>query len=136
MTTDLSQSRIALQDVMLTYAAAVDERDRPRYLTCFEEDIEVVGFGNKTYRKRDQWVDYVWQALDKYSATQHMLGPTLATISGNFACTRTDVQALHFIAGEDSHFVLWATYKTDMRRRDDNWKISRHELVVTGTSFY
>ncbi|MCX2976757.1 nuclear transport factor 2 family protein [Candidatus Marimicrobium litorale] len=136
MTTDLTQSRIALQDVMLTYAAAVDERDQPRYLACFEEDVEVVGFGNKTYRNRDQWVDYVWRALDKYSATQHMLGPTLATISGNRACTRTDVQALHFIAGKDTHFVLWATYKTDMQRRGDNWKISRHELIVTGTSSY
>ena len=136
MTTDLFQSRIALQDVMLTYAAAVDERDRPRYLACFEEDVEVVGFGTKTYRNRAQWVDYVWRALDKYSATQHMLGPTLATISGNFAYTRTDVQALHFIAGEDTRFVLWGTYKTDMRRRGENWKISRHELLVTGTSTY
>lgn len=125
--------RIALQDVMLQYAAAVDERDLERYRACFSDDVEVVGFGTQTYRGIDEWVNYVWGALKKYRTTQHMLGPMFADIEGNEARTRSDVQALHVLAEDDSRFTLWATYKTTMRCIDNRWMISRHELVVCDT---
>lgn len=133
MTYDYTRDRIELQDVMLHYAAAVDERDLDRYKSCFTDDVEVVGFGTQTHHGRDAWVDYVWSALEKYQATQHLLGPQFATIDGDQAQTRSDVQALHFLAAGGARFTLWATYKTTMRRTDDRWLISRHELVVCGT---
>ena len=133
MTDDTSRDRLQLQDVMLTYAAAVDERNRKRYAACFTDDVEVVGFGTDIYRGRDDWVAYVWDALKKYSATQHMLGPVLATIDGDKAVTRTDVQAVHFPIEGGARFILWATYETNMRREADSWQICRHELIVRGT---
>ena len=72
--------RIELQDLMLNYAAGVDERDIERYRACFTQDVEVVNFGTQTYHSCDEWVSYVWSALEQYSATQHLLGPQLATI--------------------------------------------------------
>ena len=134
MSRDHCTERIELQDVMLNYAAAADERDLERYGACFTDDVEVVGFGTQTYRGRDAWVSYVWDALQKYSASQHMLGPQLATIDGDDAQTRTDVQALHFLADADTRLTLWGTYNTTIRRVDGRWLISRHELVVCGTS--
>jgi hypothetical protein len=79
-------------------------------------------------------VSYVWSALERYSATQHLLGPQFATIEGDKAQTRSDVQATHFLAGDSGRFTLWATYITTMRRIDDRWQINRHELVICGTS--
>ncbi len=133
MTRDDTKDRIELQDVMLQYAAAVDERDLERYKSCFADDVEVVGFGTQTYQGRDVWVNYVWGALAKYRATQHLLGPQFATIEGDTAHTRSDVQALHFLNGDSARFTLWATYHTTMQRIDGRWLISRHELVVCGT---
>ena len=127
--------RQALQDLMLNYAAAIDERDYDRYQACFAVDVEIIGFGTRTYLGRDAWLNYVWSALQKYTATQHMLGPQLATITGDTATTRSAVQAVHFLAGDDAaRFTLWATYHTDMQRIDSRWQITRHELVVCGTS--
>ena len=134
MPQNYTRDRIELQDVMLNYASAIDERDLERYTTCFSDDVEVVGFGTQTYHRRSAWVDYVWNALERYSATQHLLGPQFATIDGEEAHTRSDVQALHFLADGSGRFTLWATYKTTMRRIDGRWLISRHELVVCGTS--
>jgi hypothetical protein len=134
MNRDHCKDRIELQDVMLNYAAAVDDRDPDRYKACFSDDVEVVGFGIRTYHGYDDWADYVWSALQKYSASQHMLGPQFATIEGDEAQTRTDVQALHFLADSDARFTLWATYKTTLLRLNGRWLISRHELVVCGTS--
>ena len=126
--------RIALQDLMLDYAAAVDTRDRERYRNCFTEDVQVHNFGEQVYSGRDAWVDYVWTALAQYSATQHLLGPQLATIEGTKAYTRSDVQALHFLADGGGRFTLWGSYLTDMRQEDGAWKICRHELAVCGTA--
>ena len=134
MPNDHTRDRIELQDVMLSYAAAVDERDRERYAACFTDDVEVVGFGAGTYHGREDWVAYVWDALEKYSATQHMLGPTFATLDGNMARTRTDVQAVHFLGEGETRFTLWAAYHSTLRREDGRWRICRHELRVTGTS--
>lgn len=134
MSPDTLSDRIALQDVMLDYATGVDERDLALYRSCFAEDVRVIGFGDSTHTGRDNWVDYVWNALERYSSTQHLLGPQHATINGDTAYTRTDVQATHFLIEGGQRFTLWATYKTDMRREDRRWVISRHELVVRGFS--
>ena len=128
----MSRDREALQDLMLTYAAAVDERDRERYAGCFAEDVEVVGFGAGPVSGRDNWLAYVFSALEKYQASQHLLGPPLARIDGDHASLRTDFQAMHRFreGGDATRFTLWATYRTEARRIDGVWKIARHELVV------
>ena len=125
--------RIALQDVMLKYAAGVDERDFDLYASCFLENVEVVDFGEAPINGRDEWVEYVKGALDNYGPTQHMQGPQLATIDGDNAHCRTDVQALHYLKQPEGEILtLWATYETDMVRTDEGWKISKHRLVSRG----
>lgn len=126
--------RIALMDVMLTYAKGVDERDLTLYRSVFADDVEVVGFGAQSYHGGDAWTAYVRQALLAYGPTQHMLGPQLATVDGDTAHCRTDVQALHYMKDKpDTTLTLWATYVTDMRRIGGAWKIQRHQLIARGT---
>lgn len=126
--------RIALQDVMLRYAAGVDERDMDLYRGCFADDVVVVGMAPEPVHGADAWMAFVQRALERYGPTQHMLGPTLATLRGDEASTRTDVQALHVLKdAPGTIFTLWATYKTDLRRIDGAWKIVRHELVSRAT---
>ena len=125
--------RIALQDVMLKYAAGVDERDFDLYASCFTENVQVLDFGEDPINGRDEWVEYVKAALDNYGPTQHMLGPQLASIDGDNAHCRTDVQALHYLKQPEGEILtLWATYETDMIRTDEGWKISKHRLVSRG----
>ncbi len=135
MPNNLIADRIALQDVMLRYAAGVDDRDRDMYATCFTEEVEVLDFGDSPIIGKGAWVDYVFNALDKYSSSQHMLGPQLARIEGDIAYTRNDLQALHYFKPEYEHdrFLLWATYVTDMRRIGHGWRIFRHRLVTRGS---
>ena len=125
--------RIALQDVMLRYAAGVDERDFDLYASCFIEDVEILDFGEEPINGRDNWVEYVKGALENYGPTQHMLGPQLATVSDADAHCRTDVQALHYLKDPEGEILtLWATYETDMKKINGEWKIYRHRLVSRG----
>ena len=125
--------RIALQDVMLKYAAGVDERDFDLYSSCFMENVEILDFGDSAIHGRDNWVVFVKEALNAYGPTQHMLSPQFATITGDDAHCRTDVQALHYLKDPEGEILtLWATYETDMKRIDGEWKISRHRVVSRG----
>jgi ketosteroid isomerase-like protein len=129
-----ADDRRQLQDVMLSYAAAVDDRDMARYRACFVEEAEIVGFGEETVTGADAWTTSVESQLDAFSSTQHLMSPQLASITGDTASARTDVQALHVLKDSNgAMFTLWATYLTDFVRKDDGWKISRHELVIRGT---
>ena len=131
---DYIADRIALQDVMLKYTKAVDERDDDLYRSLFTEDVEVVGMGSQTMNGLDVFFPWWKEALSKYGPTQHMLGPMLATINGDHAETRSDVQAHHYLKDEPGKTVtLWATYLTNMVRVDGDWKINRHELIVRGS---
>lgn len=122
--------RIALQDVMLNYAAGVDDRDFDQYRDCFSEDVIVLGMAPEPVYGLDNWMDFVRKALSKYGATQHMLGPQLASIKGDNATTRTDVRALHCLKDEPGKtFTLWATYRSEMIKVDGQWKIQKHELI-------
>ena len=125
-----SNDRIALQDVLLKYAAGVDERDFELYRSCFTDDVEVVGMARQPIHGADAWLEFVIKALDLYTSTQHMLGPQLATIDGDTAHCRTDLQATHVLKDPKGQmFTLWATYLSDMTRTDGVWRIHRHELV-------
>ena len=129
-----TDDRRQLQDVMLSYAAAVDDRDMARYRACFTDDVEIVGFGETAITDADTWTASVESQLEAFSATQHLMSPQLATVSGDTASARTDVQALHLLKdGNSAMFTLWATYLTDFVRTGEGWKIARHELVVRGT---
>ncbi len=129
-----ADDRRQLQDVMLSYAAAVDDRDMSRYRACFADDVEIVGFGDAIVKGADIWTASVESQLEAFSATQHLMSPQLATVSGDTASTRTDVQALHVLKDADgATFTLWGTYLTDFVRSPEGWKIARHELVIRHT---
>jgi ketosteroid isomerase-like protein len=130
----LVADRIALMDVMLKYAKGVDERDMALYRSVFADDVQVVGFARNDIHGASEWMTFVERALAQYGATQHMLGPQLATVSGDTAHCRTDVQALHYMKDKpNTTLMLWATYESDMRRVNGEWKIARHQLVPRGT---
>ena len=129
-----ADDRRQLQEVMLSYAAAVDDRDMARYRACFADDVEIVGFGEAVVNGADTWTASVESQLEAFSATQHLMSPQLATVSGDAASARTDVQALHVLKdGDGAMFTLWATYLTNFIRTADGWKIARHELVIRAT---
>ncbi len=126
--------RFALQDVMATYAMAVDDRKDEVYRSLFTDDIVIVGMGPNEIHGIDEWFSWWKVAIDKYARTQHMLGPMLVSLEGDIAKTRSDVQAHHYPVGQpDTTVTLWATYFTDMVKQNGTWKICRHELVVRGS---
>ena len=134
---DLTQyvaDRIALMDVMCKYAKAVDERDPALYRSLFADDAVIEGFRGGNLQGADAWLEQWKKALEPYAATQHLLSLQLATVNGDTAQCRTDVQALHYLKDKPGTTVtLWATYEQEMKRIGGEWKIARHRLVSRGS---
>ena len=126
----------ATMDVMIRYATSVDNRDLERYRTCFVDDVQVVGFGDASYPSADDFVAYVREALERFGATQHLMGNQVVEFQegGDVAHTYTDVQATHFMADDpEAILTLYATYFDIMVRIDGEWKIRHHELRPRGS---
>lgn len=123
--------RIELQDVMLKYAAGIDERHDQLLLSCFADDLVAPGFRQQAIKGVDAWMSFLREELEPFKSTQHMLGPVLATIEGDTARTRTDLQAMHVYKEPKGQIMLvWGNYNTGMVRRDGRWLIQRHELAI------
>jgi hypothetical protein len=129
----LLADRAALQDIMLTYAASVDEGRFDVYGSCFADDVEVLGFTAEPLRGRDSVLKFVKTAMSAFAASQHSVGPSLITIDGSSAHARTSVRNLFNLKEpEDGVLMSWGTFETDFERIEDTWKITKHQLLIKG----
>ena len=126
--------RFAVQDVMTRYATGVDTRDLDLYESCFAEDVEVSGFGpGGPILGRQAWMAFVRKALERFGATQHLIGNHVVELRGDEAAMRTYVQATHVLAADPQAILtLWATYHTRLNREPDGWRIVEHRLEPQG----
>lgn len=127
------RDRYDVGQVMIRYATSVDQGDLERYATCFTEDVEVSGFGEKsgepTFTDRATYVPWVGKALQNFSATHHQITNQEVEIDGDRAHLRSYVQATHEMANDpDTLMVLWAIYDDRLVRTDDGWRITHHTL--------
>ncbi len=126
--------RLAVQDVMVTYANSIDDSDFETYRRLFHPEVELEGFGSGPIRGVDAWLEFVQKQLEPYQQTQHLLGPPRIQVDGDSAQMRTDLQAMHFLGEPKNKIVwLWGAYRTGLAREDGAWLIRTHQLDVWGT---
>lgn len=126
--------RLEAADVIIRYAACIDERDFERYPSCFRDDVAFHGFASEPIRGIEAWVSFVERAIEPFTGTQHLLGPPAVTLDGDVAELRTDLQAKHFFREPAGRILtLWGTYHSSLTREDGAWRMRRHELVTRAT---
>lgn len=126
---DAIADRLAIADVIIRYATSVDQRDLQRYATCFVEDIVVTGFSGGEMRGLGPYVEWVGEALSRFSHTHHQVGNHEITVNGDQAHMRTYITATHVLASDPSTLlILWGIYDDQLVRTRDGWKITRHHL--------
>lgn len=126
--------RLGAQDVIVRYAASIDERDFEALRTCFEPDVEIHGFGGEVLHGSDAGIAFVRKALAPFEATQHMLGPPSVELRRDEATLRTELQAQHFFREPRGQiFTLWGRYRSALVRSSDGWRMQRHALHIIAT---
>jgi uncharacterized protein (TIGR02246 family) len=129
--------RLAISDLIHTYAQGVDRKDVDRVAGLFCEDGELVVF---TEPGTDAWRRIKGRAaireslsdLERYRATFHVIGNHTAVVEGESATAETGCVAHHIteMDGEERDRVWYLRYRDSLVRDGDRWRFAVRELRV------
>lgn len=132
MTLETLLDRAQIEDVLMAYTSALDERDWAALEYVFapeaSADYGVVG----EFHGRPAVIEVVRDFLQRCGPTQHLLGNIRSTVQGDEAQARCYIQATH--AGVGLHLgqtmTLWGEYRDLLERRAQGWRIVHRALFV------
>ena len=123
--------RLAIQDVQVRYATALDSRDWPLLSTCFLADAQVHYASSPVLEGFEATRAFCDRALSPYRITQHLLGNHVAAIDGDTAMASCTLQAIHVTPGDTEIFTFFGTYSDTLVRTAEGWRIATRTLTPT-----
>lgn len=119
--------RIQINDLLIRYTVAIDQKDWALLDTCFTPDAHVdytsAGGVAGDYPKVRAWLE---QALAAFPTTVHALANSVVEIDGDSATARTYVHnpmVFHNPDGSIHIFTVGAFYNDKLVWTDDGWRI-------------
>ncbi|WP_218024352.1 nuclear transport factor 2 family protein [Nocardia lijiangensis] len=122
--------RQAVMEVCTQMAWHTDEREWDMLKTVFADEVRLdytsLNGGEPATLSPEQIVEGWSRVLGGFASTQHLLGNPVASVMGDTAVCTAPFQATHRLATEygDSLWTLGGTYRFDLRRAGDNWRIT------------
>lgn len=120
--------RIEINDLLIRYTKAIDEKDWDLLDRVFTPDaqLDYVSSGGiaGVYGEVKTWLA---KALAPFPETLHLIGNSEVELSGDTAKARTAVYNPMFFAQADGgrqHFAVGAYYNDDLVRTRDGWRIA------------
>jgi SnoaL-like domain len=126
--------RLAVIDVLNTYATCLDSRDWGGLDDVFHHDA--VGHYGSLLEGRQAIVTSIRSFLDGCGATQHLLGNYQIHIEGDHAKSLTKARVIHLGAGERAALTPYeaiGVYRDDLIRTADGWRITHRHFDVNIT---
>jgi hypothetical protein len=122
--------RLAVSDVMASYAAGVDLRDWELVESCFAPDAYV--HGTKMSADFGTYFPVLCAELEKFERTVHFLGNQRCRLAADTAWLETYAVARHFWsdAGSPQQLTLSVRYRDDLRREAHRWVIARRVVEL------
>jgi hypothetical protein len=131
MTLTLQQisDRIEINDLLIRYTRAIDQKDWELLDTVFTPDAEVdyVSSGGikASYPEVRVWLEKV---LALFPVTVHYVTNSEVTLQGDRAAARTAVYNPMFLGNADGsrhHFAVGAYYVDELVRTEAGWRIAK-----------
>ena len=121
--------RLAISDLLTTYAHAVDTRDWELFRSVFTEDatIDYTNAGGIAGTVTDV-TDWLGRTMEMFAATQHLVSNELVTIDGDTATVRALFYNPMRFANDGPFFHCGGWYNHELVRTDEGWRSRRlHE---------
>lgn len=128
------RDRLAIQDVLVRYGTALDDRDWDRLATCFRPDV-VSNYGSRERRGYAEIEQLCRRALEPIDLSQHFISNFEIRIDGDRATSRCYVLAQHVkeTAPGGPHYLLGGIYSDELIRTADGWRITARAFRATWT---
>lgn len=119
------------EEVLVTYARAVDRRDYPRLAACFEDDAEAHYGGTPLLGSR-AIVEHISRRTEKYASTVHHTGTVEVHLEDDERASVVSYTVAYLLARrDDAPYLLMRAveYRDQMVRSDGAWRIRarRHQ---------
>ncbi|MGO9343578.1 MAG: nuclear transport factor 2 family protein [Acidimicrobiales bacterium] len=131
------EDRLAIAELVHSYAQAVDGRDPEGAAALFTSDGELVvwsdaGSEPPPVRRGREQIAGALAGLDRYRATFHAISSHTVVLSNDVATGRTGCVAHHVSGSGDQERdrVWYLSYTDTFRREAEGWRIARRELRV------
>ncbi|MEU4396578.1 nuclear transport factor 2 family protein [Kribbella sp. NPDC023855] len=119
--------RFDIIDTCTRMAWYADHREWPRLAEVFADQVTLdytsLNGGEPVVLTPEQIIAGWQEGLGVYAATQHLVGNHLVTVDGDSAVCTASFQATHR-KPDDSLWTLGGTYRFDLVRTGDGWRIS------------
>ena len=132
--------RIEIDDLLVRYTSAIDDKDWALLDTCFtpDADVDYVSSGGikGKYPEVRAWLE---KALAIFPVTIHAISNSTIELDGDTATGRTLVNnpmCLRDGEGNENIFTVYAYYHDDLVRTEAGWRIAKRyeeQLLVEGS---
>ncbi len=123
----------AIQELLTSYAAAIDARDWSRLERCFVADGSARYGAPGSLQEGFPAIGALARGvLEKLDASHHLIGNVAVELDGDEARCRCLFQAQHVRRGAEGgpHYLLGGEYHDMLRRTADGWRIQQREIHV------
>ena len=130
-----TEDRLAIADIQIAYASALDTKEWSALHRVFTEDA-IGDYGEFGLQNGCQAIaDLCARVLGPLDASQHLLGNHSARIQGDNANAQCYFQAQHRRDGlaDGSLFLVGGIYSDQLIRTDSGWRIMRRKFSVIWT---
>jgi 3-phenylpropionate/cinnamic acid dioxygenase small subunit len=121
--------RIAIGDVIVRYAAALDAQDWDLCRSCFRPDARTVMDRVGEFDSCEALIERLAPRLTIFTALQHFISNVLITGGGDAASARTYFVSHHVPKGADP-YTYGGTFDFAFARDTEGWRISSHTIRI------
>jgi len=133
-----TKDRLAIRELVDSYAYCADSRDAQGQMALFTEDTHFVVFMDSKSDTPTQVIHSradlfpVFDNLNTYHATMHFNGQSTVQLQGNTATGITYCRAHHLTLADDGQHFMVATirYKDKFVKINEKWLFSERILLV------
>ena len=128
----MADHRRSIQDVLIRYATAIDERDWELLGTCFTEDVAADYGDLGSWTSRAELASFMDLAHLGFGASQHMMSTFAIEVDGDRATARSYVHAV-LVLREDpaTWYDAVGRYRDRLVLTDDGWRIDDRQYRTT-----
>ena len=121
--------RIAIEDVIVRYATAMDTQDWDMFRSCFRPGARTVMDRVGEFDTCEAVIALLAPRLKIFAALQHFVTNVMVSGNGAVAAARSNFVSHHLPKDADS-YTYGGTFEFALARDPDGWRITSHTIRI------
>lgn len=123
--------RLAIEDVLVRYATAIDRRDWDLFATCFVSDVRTDYGDVGAFDGIESLTAFMVDAHAGFGTTNHLLSNFVIAVDGDRATACSYVHVVLVFADGSASIDGVGRYEDDLVRTVDGWRLTSRRYLST-----